>query len=81
MQRFYRKLEEVVERLAQLGCIDEDGEPETDKGLSLAKVFELSLAPELGIVPNEEWPGTDAGLSLASDYEPGLSAAEQNWKP
>ena len=28
MQRFYRKLEEAVGRMAQLGCIDEDGEHE-----------------------------------------------------
>ena len=56
-------------------------EPETDKGLSLAKVFELNLAPKLGAFLNEEWPGTDAELRLAPDYEPGLSETEQNWKP
>ena len=56
-------------------------EPETDKGLSLAQVYELNLAPKLGTVLYEEWPGTDAGVILAPDSEPGLSEAEQNWKP
>ena len=68
-------LSEVCQEAEELCVV----EPETDKGLGLAKVFELSLAPELGIVLNEEWPGTDAGLSLVPDYEPELSETKQNW--